>query len=191
MEQAKKQENPTLKAIVIGLKLLLISSLIAAIIAFVYSVTLEQYKQNIEKQKREAMQAIFNSQTLTYTEATVDDATVYTVTDNGETLGYCVQIASAGFGGDVSLMIGYNADASIRGVQVVSHSETPGLGAKVEEDAHLSQYNGKSGELILNGKENGVDAVSGATISSRAVINGVNEATAIIKDYIEKGGVAQ
>ncbi len=193
MEQTKKQQNPTLKAIVIGLKLLLISALIAAIIAFVYAVTLEQYEKNVEGQKRLAMQAIFGSESLTYVEELPDGATpytVYTVSENGAVVGYCVQLAASGFGGDVSLMVGYRADGSILGVQVVSHSETPGLGAKVEEEAHLSQYNGKSGELALDKDGGDVDAISGATISSRAVLEGVNEATKIVKSYIEKGGAA-
>lgn len=185
MENVKKQQNPTLKAIVIGLKLLLISSLVAAIIAFVYAVTLKQYEENVVGQKRQAMQVIFNSETLTYEEETVEDATVYTISDNGAVIGYCVEIASAGFGGDVSLMVGYRADGSILGVQVVSHSETPGLGARVEEEEYLSQYDNKNGTLTLGSE---IDAISGATISSRAVINGVNEATEIVKSYIEKGG---
>ena len=193
MEQTKKQQNPTLKAIVIGLKLLLISALIAAIIAFVYAVTLEQYEKNVAEQKRLAMQAIFASETLTYVEEMPDGATsytVYTVSENGAVVGYCVQLAASGFGGDVSLMVGYRADGSILGVQIVSHSETPGLGAKVEEEAHLSQYNGKSGELALDKDGGDVDAISGATISSRAVLEGVNEATKIVKNYMKKGEAA-
>ncbi len=192
MEKTKKQVHPAVKAIVIGLKLLLISALIAAIIAFVYAVTLEKYNENVTEQKRQAMRAIFDSETLTYVyvvEAPDGGTpyTVYTVSDNGAVIGYCVQLASAGFGGDVSLMVGYRADGSILGVQVVSHSETPGLGARVEEETYLSQYNGKTGGLKL-GQE--VDAISGATISSRAVLEGVNKATRIVKSYIEKGGAA-
>lgn len=188
MENVKKQQNPTLKAIVIGLKLLLISALIAAIIAFVYAVTLEQYEENVIGQKRQAMQVIFNAESLTYEEATVEDATVYTILDNGAVIGYCVEVASAGFGGDVSLMVGYGADGSILGVQVVSHSETPGLGARVEEEEYLSRYRGKDISSVLYSDGYFVDAISGATISSNAVRDGVMAATKIVKSYIEKGG---
>lgn len=188
MEQVKKQQNPTLKAIVIGLKLLLISSLVAAIIAFVYAMTLDLYEANVAEQKRQAMQVIFNSETLTYEEDTVEDATVYTISENGAVIGYCVEIASAGFGGDISLMVGYRADGSILGVQVVSHSETPGLGARVEEEEYLSRYRGKDISSVLYSDGYFVDAISGATISSNAVRDGVMAATKIVKSYIEKGG---
>ena len=142
-------------------------------------------------QKRQAMQTIFLSQTLTYEEEQLKDAKIYTISDHDAILGYCVEIASAGFGGEVSLMIGYDETGAILGVQVVAHSETPGLGAKIEEKSHLSQYNGKSGAFAVKKDGGEIDAISGATISSRAVANGVTQATAIVNDYIVRGGTSQ
>ena len=88
----------------------------------------------------------------------------------------------------MTLMVGFRADQTLVGVQILSHSETPGLGARVSDASYLGQYAGKSGTLTLG--EN-VDAISGATISSRAVLSGVKEAQEILKSHIEPGGDAK
>ena len=68
----------------------------------------------------------------------------------------------------------------------MSLSETPGLGSRVQEAAYLDQYKGQSGTLTL-GED--VDAIAGATVSSRAVLNGVNRAVEILNRTV-KGGEA-
>ena len=75
------------------------------------------------------------------------------------------------------MMVGIELDGSVKGVTIVSHSETPNLGTKVvENEIYLAQYNGKRDPIIL-GRE--VKAVSGATRSSNAVRDGVNAALAL------------
>lgn len=86
-------------------------------------------------------------------------------------IGYAVRVLSRGFSDDIDLIVGFNADRSIRKVEIVALSETAGLGSLVQEEDYLAQYGGKSGELVL--KED-IDAISGATRSSRAVLDGVN-----------------
>ena len=88
----------------------------------------------------------------------------------------------------MTLMVGFYSDRSIAGVQILSHSETPGLGAKASDAAYLAQYQGKSGTLSL-GED--IDAVSGATISSRAVLSGVTAAQKILDSHLIPGGDAQ
>ena len=111
---------------------------------------------------------------------------MYIVSKNGEGAGYCVNITGKGFGGDMTLMIGYNYDGSVKGVQVISHAETPGVGTKAITENHLSQYFGKSGELTISKSgASDVDAVSGATISSKAVHAAVNKANSIVDEIIQ------
>ncbi len=78
-----------------------------------------------------------------------------------------------GYGGDVGLMVGINTDTDqIIAVRVTTHSETPGLGAKAKDDpAFVSQYDGKSMDdgFGLKADNGSIDAMSGATITSRAV----------------------
>ncbi len=158
--------------LLIGLKLLLVAAVVAGIVSFVNAKTASVATENINREKNKAIAEIFDNQPI---EATEQDG-IYTVSLNGKIIGYCLESTSSGFGGDMELMVGYDADAKLRGVRVISHSETPGLGARVcdnEEDA-LSRYAGKSGVLTWN---KDIDGISGATISSKAVLAGVNQAT--------------
>ncbi|MBP3686254.1 MAG: FMN-binding protein [Clostridia bacterium] len=93
---------------------------------------------------------------------------------DGALAGYAVRVLSAGFSADIDMIVGFDADSSIRKVEIIALSETAGLGSRVAEEEYLTQYVGTSGELVL--KED-IDAISGATKSSKAVINGVNAAT--------------
>lgn len=189
MEKTVKQ-NGTIQSLLVGLKLLLICAIVAGVISFIYSLTAEQYEKNIQATKNDAIGEIFGLEAPTCKEIAKGDTTVYTVYNGDTLIGYCVESASAGFGGDVALMVGYGADRALLGVSVIAHSETPGLGAKVAESAFLDQFKGQSGALVLG---EGVDAVSGATISSRAVTNAVNLATEALETALseQNGGEGQ
>ena len=187
-----EQKTAFWSSLLIGAKLLLICAIVAGTVSLVFQLTKEKYAENLQKTKDEAVAAIFATEGLTSKEIANDaDAVVYAVYDaNGSFFGYCVEAAGKGFGGDIGLMVGYNADCEILGVRVVSHSETPGLGAKIKTDAwFLEQYAGNSGEVTL-GEE--VDAIVGATVSSKAVTEGINLATAALERAIaENGGAGQ
>ena len=184
MEKTKK--NAVLEGTLIGIKLLLICAIVAAVVAFVYELTLEKANENINRTKSEAVGAIYQLDGLTLEEKSKTDAAVIYLVSNAEKtpVGYCAEVKSAGFGGDLLVMVGYDLNAQILGVKIVEMSETPGLGSKVGEADYLSQYTGKSGELTLN---EDVDAVSGATISSKALLSGVNTATKALTEFL-KGG---
>ncbi len=169
---AKINRKDLLSVLNIGARLLIICLVVAGIVSLVNEVTKTRYAELQEEQKQESMASIFGLEKVTYEELGNE---VYRISQNGETVGYCVQTVTAGFGGDMTLMVGFRDDADypIAGVQILSHSETPGLGAKANDASYLSQYNGKSGELALH---DDIDAISGATISSRAVLSGVNSA---------------
>ena len=179
------------ESLLIGAKLLLICAIVAGTVSLVFQLTKDQYAENLQKTKDEAVAAIFATEGLTSKEISNDaDAVVYEVYDaNGDFFGYCVEAAGKGFGGDIGLMVGYNADREILGVRVVSHSETPGLGAKITNDSFLTQYAGQVGEVTL-GED--VDAIVGATVSSKAVTAGINLATASLESALaENGGAGQ
>ena len=189
MEKTKK--SPFLQSAIIGIKLLLICAIVAAVVAFVYELTLETANANIEKTKSEKISEIFGIEGLTLEELSADDGpVVYAVTDADKKLiGYCAETASAGFGGDISILVGYNETTEIVGVRIVSMSETPGLGSKIDDpEGYLKNYVGKLGVLELN---EDVDAISGATISSTALMDGVNQATKALQKALGAEGGAQ
>ena len=110
---------------------------------------------------------------------TVDAVTAYT-TDRGTA--YAVSVSPSGYGGAIEMMVGLDADANVTGVKILSMSETAGLGANAKDnEAWLAQFQGQGGEL---------DALTGATITSRAVESGVNAARDAVRaiEGIEGGG---
>lgn len=104
----------------------------------------------------------------------------------GEAVGYAITVSSKGYGGSMVMVVGLSLDGTVKGIRVLSHSETPGLGSKAAEAAFASQFEGKRVEVFKLVKsspssEGEVQAVSGATISSRAVLEGVNLALEVFR----------
>ena len=98
----------------------------------------------------------------------------------GEEAGYVFLVTSKeGYGGSIQFSMGVKMDGTIGGIEIIEMSETAGLGAKCVEDEFKSQYQGKSGEVSLvkgeASNENEVSAISGATITSKAITNAVNQ----------------
>ena len=104
---------------------------------------------------------------------------VYLVTKDGALRGYAASVSPSGFGGAIDLMVGVSSSGEVVGVRVISMSETPGLGSKVGADSFLSRFTGKSGALTA-GED--IEVISGASISSRAVISGVSSVTSSLLD---------
>ena len=99
---------------------------------------------------------------------------------NGNTAGYAVMVNPNGYGGIISMVVGVSEDGTVTGVDIISQSETAGLGARCTEDGFKAQFAGKKANITVakggNGDENSIDAISSATITSKAVTSGVNAA---------------
>ena len=179
-----KESNKILEAAVIGLKLLLICAVIAGVVSCVYALTLDTYEKNLEATKSVAIGRIFGKEGL-FCREMGEGSGVYTVEENGQPIGYCVESLGKGFGGDIQLMVGYTADQKIVAVEIIGHSETPGVGDKVKNPDYLANYAGQGGELTLDAD---VDKIAGASVSSRGVIAGVNAATKALQAFLAEGG---
>ena len=100
--------------------------------------------------------------------------------DAGETLGYVITVTShAGYGGDIVFSMGVTKDGVLNGYSITEISETAGLGMKAKEPAFADQFQGKAAgtlEVIKQGEasDTQIEAISGATITSNAVTNGIN-----------------
>lgn len=192
-ETSRKQTRPVTAMLAVGIKLLLVSAVVAAVVSGVNALTNDRYQANLAEEKRKAIMTIFNSETLSYEDTAVPDygdmpVRAYKVYNGDILIGYCIEVAPSGFGGEINMMVGFEADRKIKGVSIVSLNETPGLGAKVKDSGYLSQYVGKEGALVL---KQDVDAIAGATISSRAVLDGVNRATEVLNAVTGSGGDSQ
>ena len=123
-------------------------------------------------------------QTLTIDELPI---TVYTARNGGEVAGYSVQtMTKQGFNGVVRLMVGFTPDGEVVNVNVLEQSETPGLGTKMADEGNvlLGSIQGQKlenkklvgGKLAVTKDGGDVDALTAATISSRANVDAVNRA---------------
>lgn len=111
---------------------------------------------------------------------------VYEAQVGGATVGYAIKVVSSGSQGKIEMMVGVDAEGAVTGVSIVKNAETAGIGSKVMTNMPtangvgvLSQFEGKTaagGTLTVGAN---VDAISGATVSTRGVTNGVNAALAV------------
>ncbi|MDO5571418.1 MAG: RnfABCDGE type electron transport complex subunit G [Bacteroidales bacterium] len=109
------------------------------------------------------------------------EAIIFPATKNGEMVGAAVQaMTKNGFGGPISIMAGFDKDGTIKEYTVLSHSETPGLGSKMPEWFHnkgnILGKNPSKDNLTVSKDGGDVDAITAATISSRAFLNAIANA---------------
>lgn len=111
---------------------------------------------------------------------------------DGETIGYIFTTAAKGYGGNVQVMTAVNLDGTIAAVEILDASgETPGLGQNVTKQNFYSQFAGLKENISVikggsaNAENNEINAVTGATISSKAVTEAVNQALTYAKDIVE------
>ena len=130
---------------------------------------IEAFKDNLKKAGYSEKKVVVNEAV----EAITDDATV----------GYAVTVTSKeGYGGDIKFTVGFLKNGTVTGISYLSISETAGLGMEAKNASFIKSFVGKTGgEFVVDkdnslGLPNEIDAISGATITTRAVTNGVNAA---------------
>ena len=110
----------------------------------------------------------------------VEGSVVYPAKVNGNIVGYAIKVKVSGFGGPIQMMVGFKADGTIYNTSVISHSETPGLGAKITgEIPTRTQIVGKSpasSNLTVTKDGGEIDAITASTITSRGFLRGVDAA---------------
>lgn len=117
------------------------------------------------------------------------DGVVYPVfytMDMGEVTGLAVEAKGhGGYAGDVVIMIGVDRKSTeILGLEVVSHGETPGVGAQVEKEQFRKQWRGLGSQTPVSLRHDGgeIDAITGATFTSHAVIDGTNQVIELVRE---------
>lgn len=109
----------------------------------------------------------------------------YKAGDNGFVV---TTVCSEGYGGDIKVMVGVNPDKTINRIKIMSLSETAGLGAKANTEEFMNQYNGLKAGIGVekngggNHDNNTISAISGATITSKAVTKAVNCALQVVDE---------
>ncbi|KMY66676.1 hypothetical protein AAU61_16325 [Desulfocarbo indianensis] len=110
---------------------------------------------------------------------------VFPAKKGGKTFAVAFEGAGSGYGGNIGVMVGFNlADNNISGISIVGHSETPGLGARITETQFTDSFKGKS--LAKELTTDDINALSGATLSSKGSVAAVNQARGLLEKYRDK-----
>lgn len=167
------------------------------LLGLTHTVTEKPIAEQQIKIRDAALNSVLNDCQFTPVEADLSEQPVireiYLAKKNDEINGYAFKLVTKeGYGGEIELIVGINSDATISGIDIIKHSETPGLGANADSDKFKNQYKGKPTEQLTVVKGGGasdteIDALSGATISSRAVTNAVNVASQYFNDNFSEG----
>ena len=118
-------------------------------------------------------------------DASIDEVMV-ALDSSDEEIGHVLTVTShEGYGGDITFAMGITSDGTVKGISMLSISETAGLGMKAKEEEFTNQFKDKNVELFTYTKsgsssDSEIDALSGATITTNAVTNGVNAGKAYI-----------
>ena len=170
------------------LALLVIAAVSGGVLGLVYGVTKDTIAKVDQKKNEAAIQAVlplegeitYKPDTLRYNyegaELTFPCNLAYDA--NGNFQGAAVKTSEGGFGGKIDMMVGFLADGTIKGTSVLSHSETPGLGANMTgrfKDQFVDK-NPANFKLIVSKDGGDVDAITAATITSRAFSKAVDKA---------------
>ncbi|MFP4459278.1 MAG: RnfABCDGE type electron transport complex subunit G [Candidatus Zixiibacteriota bacterium] len=101
--------------------------------------------------------------------------------------GYAITAYGNGFSSTLKIMTGLNPDMTINKIKVIEQNETPGLGTHCEDPEFQSQFSGKSAlDVAVESDGGNIDAITGATITSRAVADGINNFAKILADNLPK-----
>ena len=184
----------------LGLNLLIISAVAALLLALTNSVTASTIAQRNEQANAEARKLVLESaqdfeevkDVKTDNSKGVEVSEIYEAKDaSGNTVGYTLKVLPSGYGGTIELMVGIDsAKGQVSGINVVSNSETAGLGAKATNPEFSDQYKGKPLEelsVLKNGTpgDTEIKAISRATITSTAVTNGVDAAIEVYNNSLK------
>lgn len=186
MSEAKKEKGLASLVIVLAA----ICLVVAALLGLVNSITSEPIAANTAKTVQESLQVVMPADAYEEVEYTGSDI----VLDNGNTVpvvavykagdaGYVVEtMAPGGFSGSVDMMAGIAADGTVTGIAVIKHAETSGLGSKAQTDTEWqAQFVGLSGSAAVTKDGGTIEAITGSTITSRCICNGVNAAFAVVE----------
>jgi len=208
---AKEKKSSIIKD---ALVLFVITLVAGFSLGFVYELTLPAIKEQEVKKQTEAYKAVYidasefaADENLTQlaseavdkvlvpnglTGITINEA--YIALDaSGTKMGYVMAITTNnGYGGAITLSLGYSVDGVIQGMEIISSNETVGFGARASEPEFKDQFKGKKADLIEFTKsgataENQIDAISGATRTTTAVTDAVNAGLRFINELVEAG----
>lgn len=183
-----------------AMPLFIICFIVALCLACVNALTSNTIKQKeiltAENQRKEVMNTAKSFQELNDWKEKDESGLikeVYAAYDGQKLVGYVFSAYPKGYGGEIKVTVGIDSDKNISGVRIGENNETPGLGAKASDDEFTGQYSGmtilKEFKVVkkLPEADNEIQAISGATISSKAVTSAVQASAKLGYKLLGKG----
>ena len=180
----KQNESIVMYVLRLAGTLLLICAVTAGLLAGVNGITAPIIAELNAAATQEAISAVlpggFDSEITDYADASGIVSKVY----QGEN-GYALEVGPGGFDNTITMMVGIDNEGKVLGISIVNHTETAGLGAVADADtpkgiAFREQFVGTSGSVSVTKDGGMMDAITGATITSRAICVGVNAALDVV-----------
>ena len=178
--------SPVKYVLRLSLTLFAVTALVAAALAGVNAITKDRIRQlKQEKIQTAIAQVLPGAEVYGQAKFTDTTGTVKTVYESDK--GYAVEVAPSGFGGTITMMVGITHEGKVSGTVIISHTETAGLGSVAAADsaageAFREQFVGAAGSLAVDKDGGSIDSITSATITSRAVVAGVNAALEAVKN---------
>ena len=175
-----KTESNVKYVLRLALTLFIIAGVVALALAAVNMVTAPAIEKLNAEKTQQAIEAVlpggFDGEITDYADATGLVSKVYKGAN-----GYAVEVKPSGFDNTITMMVGIDLEGKVLGISVVSHTETSGLGAVAAAktsagESFRGQFVGQSGSVAVSKDGGQIEAITGATITSRAICVGVNAA---------------
>ena len=165
------------------LTLFLITTIVAGLLGLVNYVTADTIAEQIAQKAESAMRQVLEADG--YEPLDVPEESAVTAAYRAGDRGYVVRVAPNGFGGAIDMMVGVDVSGAVTGVAIVSQSETASLGANCTREDFRAQFTGKTGTLSVSKDGGEIEALTGATVTSRAVTEGVNTALEFVQEVLK------
>jgi electron transport complex protein RnfG len=159
--------NETIK---LGLTLMIVTLIASLALALTNHYTSEKIEMQKEFVIKESLDKVITADSFK------EEELYYDAYDKDLFVGRVLKVEVPGYSSTINALVGINLENEITGIDIISHQETPGLGADIEKDDFLAQFIGKTKDSLKIKKDGGeIDGITGATISSRAITEGVRK----------------
>ena len=167
----------------LAVTLLLISAVVSGLLGLTNYITEDKIAEITAQKAAASMQEVLPADSYEEIDIPGTDTAVIAVYEAAG-VGYVVQVEEAGSQDVIDMMVGVDNEGVVTGVSIIDMSETSGLGANASKESFRSQFIGESGQLMVDKDGGDIDSLTGATITSRAVTNGVNAALNVVAEIL-------
>ncbi|MFH1709533.1 MAG: RnfABCDGE type electron transport complex subunit G [bacterium] len=166
------------------IKLSVFLMIACALAAAALSITYVATEGRIQQQKKAELNFALSNECIPGS-ASIEEKNGYFIGFNKKhgKMGYAFRVSPKGYGGTIDMVVGIDLKGRVAGLKILSMKETPGLGIKASEPGFLKQFTGKTSRSPLKAKKD-IDAITGATITSQAIADGVKQALAKYREEI-------